>query len=51
MTLRIYSLHELLDVLGRAGFEAAAIFGDKENVMPMPDHRMISVLARKTRKR
>lgn len=47
ITLRIYSLHELLDVLGRAGFEAAAIFGDKENVMPMPDHRMISIMARK----
>jgi SAM-dependent methyltransferase len=45
INLRIYSLHELLDVLERAGFEAAGIFGDQKNVMPTPDHRMLSILA------
>lgn len=47
ITLRIYSLHELLDVLERAGFAAAAIFGDRENVMPTPEHRMLNILAEK----
>ena len=45
--LRVYSLHELLEMLERAGFTVEAAFGDKENVMPMPEHRMLGVLARK----
>jgi SAM-dependent methyltransferase len=47
ITLRVYSLHELTDVIGRAGMEPVALFGDRENVMPAPDHRMLEVLARK----
>jgi len=45
--LRVYSLHELVEMLGRAGFTVAALFGDQENVMPMPEHRMLSILAQK----
>jgi SAM-dependent methyltransferase len=45
--LRVYSLHELLEMLERAGFTVAALFGDQENVMPTPEHRMLSILANK----
>jgi len=45
--LRVYSLHELLEMLERAGFTVAALFGDQENVMPMPEHRMLSILVHK----
>ena len=45
--LRVYSLHELLEMLERAGFGITAAFGDQENVMPTPEHRMLSILAHK----
>lgn len=45
--LRIYSVHELTGLLERAGFKVAALFGDRKNVMPMPEHRILSVLCRK----
>ena len=41
------ALHELLDVIDRAGMEPVAVFGDRENVMPTPDHRMLEVMAQK----
>jgi SAM-dependent methyltransferase len=47
ITLRVYSLHELMDVIDRAGMEPVAVFGDRENVMPAPDHRMLEVMAQK----
>ncbi len=43
--LRVYSLHELVEMLGQAGFGVVAMFGDKDNVMPTPEHRMLSLLA------
>ncbi len=45
ITLRIYSLHELLGLMESAGFAVAAVFGDRDNLMPTPDHRMLGILA------
>ena len=47
ISLRVYSPHELMELLERAGFEIGAAFGDKKNVMPTPDRRMLSILAYK----
>ncbi len=47
LSLRVYSPHELVDLLGRAGFRLNALFGDKQARTPTWEHRMTAVLARK----
>jgi SAM-dependent methyltransferase len=47
VSLRVYSPHELLSLLEAGGFTVGAVFGDRQEVMPTPDHRMLSVLAYK----
>ncbi len=45
ISIRVFSAHELMELLERAGFTVSALFGDRKNVMPTPDHRMLGVLA------
>jgi SAM-dependent methyltransferase len=45
ISLRVYSLHELTGLLERAGFRIGAAFGDRKNLMPTPEQRMLSILA------
>lgn len=45
--LRLYSPHELVDLLEKAGFRLNALFGDRQARTPTWEHRMTAVLARK----
>jgi SAM-dependent methyltransferase len=45
ISIRVYSPHELVELLERSGFKVSALFGDRKNVMPTPEHRMLGVLA------
>jgi SAM-dependent methyltransferase len=47
ISLRVYSPHELAELIERAGFEIAGLFGDRKNVVPTPEHRMLGILAYK----
>jgi hypothetical protein len=46
-SLRLYSPHELVCLLERAGFRLSALFGDRQARTPTWEHRMTAVLARK----
>lgn len=45
VSIRVYSAHELVELLERSGFTVSALFGDRKNVMPTPEHRMLGILA------
>lgn len=47
LSLRIYTIHELVDLLGSAGFRVDRLFGDRTEGAPTRRHRMSGVLARK----
>ena len=47
LSLRLYSVHELADLLGRAGFRIDTIFGDRKETTPTWQHRMYAVVVTK----
>ena len=47
LSLRVYTIHELVDLLGSAGFRPERLFGDRNEGAPTRRHRMSAVLASK----
>jgi SAM-dependent methyltransferase len=47
LSLRIYSVHELVDLLGAAGFKLDKLFGDRQEGTPNWRHRMNAALVRR----
>jgi hypothetical protein len=47
LNLRLYSVHELVGLLERAGFTLKALYGDREKVIPTRQHRMSVAVAGK----
>jgi SAM-dependent methyltransferase len=45
LSLRVYSVHELLGLLAEAGFRQKKVFGDRQEGTPTWRHRMNAVLA------